>query len=383
METELLKGLLYEDEGASLDFKRDQYPFSNATDREKSELLKDLLAMANAWRDGAAHILIGVKEVRGGRSQVVGESDHPQEHNLQQFVNSKTNRPVEFSYEVEEIDGKQVGVFRIPEQDRPVFAESDYGKVDAETVYLRRGSATATADPSEIAKMGSAGSGSPEKPPHLTLEWADIQGREPLGRSVVVNSLHLHPHIDPNSLKPRVGPQNRLVRGVLGANPSYYEDLVEFVYRDALLSPLGFRLEHLDGPVARSVEVVAEIERADGVVLVDSSDSPREPDRHSPVDLSAVAGPSRLLGDRPSPKVSEHPDHWEVTIPFGDLAPRRSRWSSDSVYVGAVRPAQLEFTATLYSEDLPQPEEVELKVEFDVEERKMCREDVEPFLKKR
>jgi hypothetical protein len=50
MDRNQLESLLHEDESTSLDFKRDQYPFDAATDEQKSELLKDILAFANAWR---------------------------------------------------------------------------------------------------------------------------------------------------------------------------------------------------------------------------------------------------------------------------------------------------------------------------------------------
>src|SRR5690242_15315609 len=56
----LLDQLLHEEESATLDFKRDQYPFTTASDEQKSELLKDLLALANAWRRTTAYILVGV-----------------------------------------------------------------------------------------------------------------------------------------------------------------------------------------------------------------------------------------------------------------------------------------------------------------------------------
>jgi len=46
----LVDRLLYEAESDALDFKRDQYPFVNATDAQKAELLKDILAMAKVRR---------------------------------------------------------------------------------------------------------------------------------------------------------------------------------------------------------------------------------------------------------------------------------------------------------------------------------------------
>lgn len=65
MDTELIEHLLHEDEGVELDFKQEQYPFKNADDVAKSELLKDILAFVNAWRRSTAYILIGVEEKRG------------------------------------------------------------------------------------------------------------------------------------------------------------------------------------------------------------------------------------------------------------------------------------------------------------------------------
>jgi len=48
MDQTLIEELLHEEEGAAVDFKRDQYPFDGADDATKSELLKDILAFANA-----------------------------------------------------------------------------------------------------------------------------------------------------------------------------------------------------------------------------------------------------------------------------------------------------------------------------------------------
>ena len=98
MDADILERLLYEEESEALDFKAQQYPFDGARDDQKSELLKDILAFANAWRRTDAYILIGVQEVRAGRSIVRGVATHLLNQNLQQFVASKTNRPVLFSY---------------------------------------------------------------------------------------------------------------------------------------------------------------------------------------------------------------------------------------------------------------------------------------------
>lgn len=147
--------LLWESEGTALDFKEAQYRFAGAADDEKSEIVKDIMALANAFRRDDAFILLGVREVNGGRAEVVGVEQHLPDASLQQLVNSKTNRPVEFSYHALEVDGKQIGVIRVPQQRRPVFLMKPYGRLDALVVYLRRGSSTAKATPDEIAQMGA------------------------------------------------------------------------------------------------------------------------------------------------------------------------------------------------------------------------------------
>ena len=50
MDKNLFEVLLYQNESETLDFKEDQYAFDGATDIQKSELLKDILAFANSWR---------------------------------------------------------------------------------------------------------------------------------------------------------------------------------------------------------------------------------------------------------------------------------------------------------------------------------------------
>jgi len=157
MNDPLLASLLLEDEGTSLDFKRDQYPFVGVNDDDvKSELLKDILAFANSWRRSDAYILIGVEEVSGGRSNVVGVSTHLPDASLQQFINTKLQRPLIFSYEAYAYEKVQIGVIHIPIQDRPFYLKKGSGRLNANVVYIRRSSSTDIASPDEIAKMGIA-----------------------------------------------------------------------------------------------------------------------------------------------------------------------------------------------------------------------------------
>jgi hypothetical protein len=152
----LFEQLLRQPENEMLDFKSSQYRFIRATDFEKSELLKDVLAFSNAARQADAYVLIGVEEVKGNRGIVRGVNDQLNDSDLQQFVCSKTNRPPVFSYSAFEIGGLSCGVIRISSQKRPIFLLKDFGKLKANAVYLRRGSSTDEANPDEIAQMNAA-----------------------------------------------------------------------------------------------------------------------------------------------------------------------------------------------------------------------------------
>jgi predicted HTH transcriptional regulator len=116
MDDDLLENLLYQQESATLDFKERQYSFSNGTPEQKAELLKDILAFANAWRQTDAHILIGVKEVASGRAVICGipPGHHLPEHSIQQLVSSKVNRAISFSYSTFIADGLELGILAIP-----------------------------------------------------------------------------------------------------------------------------------------------------------------------------------------------------------------------------------------------------------------------------
>lgn len=125
---ELIENLLYGEEGIDLDFKRDQYKFIKASDEDKGEMLKDIISFANSWRRSDAFILIGVKEIKGARSEVVGISDKLDDAQIQQFVNGKTQKPITFSYRNLDFEGKCIGAIHIPIQNRPFYLKNDYGK---------------------------------------------------------------------------------------------------------------------------------------------------------------------------------------------------------------------------------------------------------------
>ena len=98
----------------------------------------------------------------GGRSNVLGipPTDQLDDHALQQFINSIVNIPIHFQYRAFSSDGLQVGMIVFDEsQKRLVYLKRNYGVLEKERVYVRRGSSTTPSKPAsldEIAPMGSS-----------------------------------------------------------------------------------------------------------------------------------------------------------------------------------------------------------------------------------
>lgn len=172
---DLLDQLRHKGEGPDLDFKQAQYPFSSASDHQKAELLKDILAMANAYRDAPGYILIGFRDRTPHPAELIGISatDHIDDATLQQFVNSKVDPQLQFGYEERMFDGQHIAVITVPKQSRPFALTKDFGHLKKGVVYVRRGSSTGEASMSEVSKMVLTDAGvakSPQVVLHLENE---------------------------------------------------------------------------------------------------------------------------------------------------------------------------------------------------------------------
>ena len=232
----ILESLLQQEEGPALDFKRNQYAFNKGSSPKQTELLrsklvKDVLAFANTKRDISAFILIGVEEVKGGRSKVIGVRDHLDDEVLHDFMNRRTQRSVEFSYRRYPIDGVEIGMIEIPVQDRFLYLTQDYGEARGNVVYIRDGSTTRSATPEEIVEMST------QKAPVLVLKWLESDTGEVLPSPCLVTSLAYDPLLPEDTFG---NPQN--LNNVLGLeilNPNYSRDLIAYASDRVSYKPLG------------------------------------------------------------------------------------------------------------------------------------------------
>ena len=377
--SKLLEHLLHEDEGVELDFKQQQYPFQDVDQPTKSELLKDILAFVNAWRRSTAYILIGVEEVRGARSNVVGVSNHLDEAQLQQFVNSKTQRPVVFSYQCCSTPSGEVGIIEIPVQERPVFVTRTYGKVERDTVYLRRGSSTSVARPDEVAKMGRPKDHwESTVSPNLILNWSDVDSREDLGSSCSLRSLVLEPRLPDTFLHDQ--PLLSAALPSILITPDYIKEVIDYVSEQSLFRPVGLRIRNDSEMTGRRIRFVGAIGRMNGLDVRDGlADRPRlYRDLLSPtLGKLGFLRPGHV--DR-SPDLQEHCDRWELNIEFGDIRPRETLWADGCLFVGSTSGKGVSLEGELLGDNIGHPTSCVLEVSFEVERRAMVMDDVWPYL---
>ena len=376
----ILDQLLHEEEGSALDFKRDQYPFAGADDEAKSELLKDILAFANAWRRTTAYILIGVDEVKGGRSKIVGVGTHLDDAQLHQFVNSKTQQPIEFSYQPFRTEDVEIGVLEIPTQERPFYLKKKFGKLDDNVVYKRDGSSTAIATLDEIAKMGvkQDSSGIPQ----LVLEWADIKRRVVLPSPHTVKSLFLNPKLPDDTFEKPRSPYGSVIDD-FHDNKNYSQEVIFYTWQKTLLKSFGLRMFNNSGVVGKRVRFVGSVTKDSAVIVLDWTDQPTRPHRSSMAGITESMIPlSQQLRSNPDPCVRELDDRWEITIDFGDIRPRQEIWTTSALLM-ASKNGITRLEGELQGDNIPEPIPCVLEVSFEVEQRPMERSDVEPYLDSR
>lgn len=376
MNNELFERLLYEEESTTLDFKKEQYRFSKATETEKSELLKDILGFANAWRRSEAYILIGVEDVRGGRGKVIGITapDHLDDHSLQQFVNNLTNQPVHFRYEAFGFEEKQVGIISIDQQTRPIYLKRDYGRLVSEKVYIRRGSSTDPTKPASLEEIAQMHVGSAQPAAELLVEFAHVERDDALGTKISWDAEYCN--MPPKELIPDLSSQQQ--PNPLGIdlsfmqfdrpNRDFFRELAYFEFMRRLFRPIRLVVKNVGKVAAHNVRTEITVAKNSGVMVVDASHIPDSPkrivDRLGISPLKNIIKPAIRQGPG-EVAISENDERFRIEIDCGDLQPGRRVWS-DIFYVGKLPNGDLSLPGLVFADNLPQPKDFSLTVSVTV-----------------
>lgn len=378
MERTLFEALLHEDEGVTLDFKRDQYKFDRASDNERSELAKDIVGFANAWRRSDAYILIGVEHVRGGRSAIIGVTDHLADHSLQQFIDSLVDRPIRFRYEAYAVDGRQVGIIKVEQQRRPFRVKRRFGKLQKGAVYVRRGSSTdptAPATPDEIASMEAAPPYVPEQA-ELTVAFAEPERDVLLGPALTLDVVHWAlpadgeiPDFGGGSGSNDWFPSPNL--GLYQDNQHYYRAFAEYVALNGFVKPARLVVSNVGPIAATDVRLELRLDADAGLLLLDSGDAPRRPARQSSIYDAVVPAGLRPLRREPGDvEIEKRKHHTTLTMECGNLQPGRQVWS-ETFFVGIAAQEPKAFSGHVLAGNLSAPQAFSLTLGAVVSQREL------------
>jgi len=375
-----IEQLLHEDESAYLDFKSEEYKFSGATEFQKSELLKDILAFANAWRRGTAYILLGVKEVKGGRSKPIGITNELDDAQLQEFINKKTQRPVNFTYKTYSIDNLKVGIIEIPVQQRPVYITKDYGKIKRNVVPIRIGSSTSEASPDEVVRMAKAEFSQNIELPNLKVALADTRKEALLGSNITITPTILDmsrfdeiaDFEDPkltDSYHPSSSIPNNYLPNPLGkiAREDYYRDLAIYEYAHKRTSYISFAITNTSKVTATDIMVSIVIDKnKKAFAMFNPSKLPDIPDSHDmnfmppPIVHNNIAG--QLLKKDNTFKFEELSESYRVNLTFRKVQPQQTVFCEKSVCIGSTKSHKINAKVTIYADNLPTPIESSLTI---------------------
>jgi len=366
--------LLYEEESSTLDFKKEQYLFDEANDIQKGELLKDILAFANAWRRADAFILIGVEEVKGEKKIVIGIKTDLDDAKLQQFVNSKTQRPITFEYKCILLEDKKVGVIRIPVQSRPIYLKEDYGRLKAKVVYIRRGSSTGEAEPDEIAKMGAASPEIYQIQPQIQIEFAKSERRIRLGSELEIEITKLLVPAKKDIPRYEESGQSLLRSSSLLRSPfddhnrDFYRQLIDYYFWKHICKPFTFYIENTSDVTALGIKVELSTQKNKDFGFLIESQIPDEPYRYSVLQIGKINTLKEQLFKSDS-KLTEASDKWLIEVEVPRLQPKSSYFSEENICFYSLKDLKVKLEASIFSDNLSIPIKSDLSIKSKVLER--------------
>ncbi|EJM68817.1 putative transcriptional regulator with HTH domain [Pseudomonas sp. GM50] len=359
---ELLSTLRYKSEGTDIDFKSAQYRFIGGSEIDKAEMLKDILAIANSWRDGPGYILLGFKDQRPHPAEVVGISGGIDDAAVQQFVHGKVKPKLTFRYEEHLYEGKTVGVITIPKQKRAFYLSHAYGKLKSNVVYVRRGSSTDEAEPPEITAMTLADSGRGEMNVDLSLLT--------LHNKVLPNN-YTHQFLQfteefPDYKRRALGPAEFETRSFMTRdNEDFWREYAEYVQvNDALIQIQFILLNRSEVQLSNAkLEVIVEPLDGQSVDLLAGCDLPEKPETTWDISKGLRTLPEVMANQNARLIIDESAIVPVCHIRFGSLLPGEEARSCDALAIVPLASGKLRLRCRILASELATPIEMDRMIQ--------------------
>lgn len=361
----IITTLRYKSEGTDIDFKSTQYRFEGGSENDKAEMLKDILAIANSWRDGNGYILLGFKDQRPHPAEVVGISKSIDDAAIQQFVNGKVSPKLTFSYEEHLYGGRTVGVITIPKQKRSFYLSNAYGKLKSNVVYVRRGSSTDEAEPPEIAEMVIADSGRTDVKVDLSVLTSlnsDLPATIARRYLQFTESFPDYESPLPNldwtgfAIIPSLNKDNR----------AFWRECAEYIKISESVIHIQFVLHNRSEVQLSNTKLEVSVEPEEGqlVQLFAGNDLPRKPSKKFDPVLEVRTFSEVLAQQNQHLFIDEDGDAPRCFVKFGYLLPGEDGRANDTFSIVSSAPGKLLLRFRILAGELAAPIQIERSIEM-------------------
>ncbi|MDX9990401.1 ATP-binding protein [Thiothrix unzii] len=383
----MYEDLLYENESATLDFKREQYRFNNENDFIKSELLKDILAFANAWRRTDAHILIGVQENKDTKALTLGINEDLDDAQIQQFFNEKTQIPINFTYKTIILEHKKVGVIEITHTKRPVFLKKDYGKLKKNVVYIRRGSSTTEASPDEIFDMGKKDSENTSTPT-LNINFSNNEEKTIQGDTIELDAIDIGSSIyknisdfDGDHDNSYFGDQYRVILNIGTPNREYYRKLFLHYHVKKKINKLNFSIANTSPIVATGISILLIAKKTEECSFIKNKDIPQKIEKYhnhltAIIKTQATINTKKLMQKIEPLIIEETSQEWHITMNIEKILPKSIIYFEEPIFLLSNKSHSSTLSATIYGDNIPLPIKKDLLINCNVKHEKFSLNDV-------
>ena len=212
-----------------------------------------------------------------------------------------------------------------------------------------------------------------DDPPQFILEWADTDSREVFPSPYTVYSLLLNPPLSPDEIS---SPRSRHPFDFF-SNPNYHDEVIFHAAKVSFFTRLNLRIYNNSGVAGKRIRLVGRVAKSDKMLVGTWDDD--------------IPSPTTNFGQHTSESdfrsendielnVKEYTDFWEIDVDFGDLRPRDQAWTTNGLLIGSARPGSARLVGELRGDNLPNPQECELAIHFEVRERPMTLDDVSSYL---
>jgi hypothetical protein len=227
--------------------------------------------------------------------------------------------------------------------------------------------AIATLD--DIARMGVDDENDSQSNPFIRLELADTNRRQQLGASMLLKAIYHQEHKRQDHPDYTASTKHYFEQLTSYANKNFWRELADRTWAQRAFASIGLAATNMGTQLARNVRIEAQQTKTDGMRLIDASMFPGYPKQAHHIGPQNFLSLSRANDPVIVPKVLHHVDHVTIRVNFGDIQPQATAWTEKALFVTASVSGTYDLKFKIYADNISYPQDVELKLTFEVEQR--------------